>query len=178
MNGLDLFAIFHTIFIKIYENDDVLTKIFEYYKPNYENYTLLELIYLVKNIGYNEHFEWNKKYIIKLINEKKLPIPDKYEPLEKSIFENKWIHYKKLDILYVNNSNFKTYSGDMYKMSNGKTYMLFTIITKFELTSSKKYDYVCYIYFLDNLMISAEKFFHILDTEDVTILKNQSSLIL
>jgi hypothetical protein len=72
------------------EMDTELTaKIFDLYEPSYDNYTLIELLYLLRIKKYEINVPWNKKAIISMIEEKNLDIPKKTGPIEPT----KWRHY-------------------------------------------------------------------------------------
>ena len=68
---------------------DLTAKIFDLYEFSYDNYTLLELLYLLRKKKYEITVPWNKKAIIEMIEDKNLDIPKKTEPMEPT----KWEHY-------------------------------------------------------------------------------------
>jgi acyl carrier protein len=68
-------------------DSDIVCKIFEYYEGSYENYTLLELIDELTLSRIQILCSWNKKEIIRMIEEFDINIPKKYLQMQNNIWE-------------------------------------------------------------------------------------------
>lgn len=165
-------------------DSDIVGKMFNAYEKTYENYTLLELIGLLYHHKIKITCPWNKKALIKMIEDKNLNIPVKKEPMTPT----KWDHYRvrrSLDVIETKYMEF--YEGSIVQMPDGKAYIITDIyLEKEELISDdlpideySSYRKIIIIYFEDMETIEEssmyiEDFMHSLDFEDTTILQDRN----
>ena len=169
--------------LKIDLDPDLVGEIHSIYEGSYENYTLLELIGLLRKNKIKITCAWNKKAIIAFIEENKYNIPKKYEPMEPT----KWEHYRirrSLDVIDTENIEF--YEGSMVKMPDGEDYLIDVnkwgelISEDLDQTDPDSWVDVIYVY-LENIKTKeeicmyAEEFIECLDYEDVTILQDRNT---
>jgi hypothetical protein len=163
-------------------DSDLVGKIFEIYEHSYENYTLLELMGLVRNAGHEITCDWNKKALVQLIKEKNLDIPERREEMQLS----EWRHYrirKSLDVLEVRSTldtmkskTLEFYDGSIIQDPSGQIYLL-KFINK-EYISDDEIGIVMYFKNMETkeeIEMYAEDFVWSLDNEDVTILQDRNN---
>ena len=165
-------------------DSDIVGKMFNAYEKTQENYTLLELIGLLHTHKIKITCPWNKKALIKMIEENNIHIPVKHEP----ITPTKWDHYRvrrSLDVIKTEYMEF--YEGSIIQMPDGKAYTIIDVyLEKEELISDdlpidedSSYRKIIIIYFQDvetkeESSIYIEDFMHALDFEDTTILQDRN----
>jgi hypothetical protein len=161
------------------------------YEGSYENYTLLELIHLLRIKKYEITVAWNKKAIIKMIQDNNLDIPEKYEPMEPT----KWEHYrirKSLDVISILDTHieFDDCGFNIFQDSKGNMHRLVHICR--ELVEDKEYkdegeqdtydteDNEVMVMYFENIenqtesRLEVEDFIWSLDNEDITIIQYES----
>ncbi len=170
--------------LKIELDSDLVGKIYDIYKISYENYTLLELIGLLRKRKIAIDCPWSKKDIIQMISDKNIKLPIKEEPLQPT----KWEHYRirrSLDIIKTDHMEF--YEGSIIQMpDDGDPYLIIDVESNQELISEdlaedddRNYKDVLYVY-LENTntkkeyCIYVEDLMYSLDYEDVTILQDRN----
>ena len=164
------------------------------YAGPYENYTLVELLHILKEKNIEIACYWNKNAIIEMIkiDEQKFDIPKKYEPLQPSTW--KYDRHRitadsfRYDYLYVTSSTYgavlKFTQNDLIRLSDGNIYEI-------EIKQEQEYQYVIgedpeiyvdIIYIrLYCIETAQEKYFYanefvrMLDYQDVTIIRNKSA---
>jgi hypothetical protein len=155
----------------------------------YENYTLIELLHILKEKNIEIACYWNKNAIIEMIkkDEQKFGIPKKYDPLQPSTW--KYDRHRittdsfRYDYLTVTSNSYGAFfeftESDLIKLTNGKIYEI-------EITKYSEYNHVIgkediiyvYMYCIDTAeekYIYAEEFVKMLDYEDVTIIRNKGA---
>jgi hypothetical protein len=169
---------------------ELTAKIYDIYEGSYENYTLLELIHLLRMKKYEITVPWNKKAIIKMIQDNNLDIPKKYEPMEPT----KWEHYrvrKSLDVISILNTciEFDDCGFNIFQDSEGNMHRLEHICR--ELVEDEEYEdegkdtydiednevMVMYFANIENQTesrLEVEDFIWSLDNEDITIVQYES----
>jgi hypothetical protein len=164
------------------------------YAGPYENYTLIELVHILKekNIGITCY--WNKNAIIEMIkkDEQKFNIPKKYEPFQPSTW--KYDRHRitadtfRYDYLTVTSNLYGAFfeftQNDLIRLSDGNIYEI-------EITKEQEYKYVIgedsdiYVDIIyvrlyrietaEEKYFYAEEFVKMLDYEDVTIVRNRGA---
>jgi hypothetical protein len=160
----------------------------------YENYTLIELIHILKEKNIEITCSWNKNAIIEMIktDEQKFDIPKKYVPLQPSTW--KYDRHRitadsfRYDYLTVTSDSYGAFfeftEYDLIKLATGKIYEI-------EITKEQEYQrvigedtetfvdiiYVCMycINTCEEKYFYAEEFVNMLDYEDVTIIRNKGA---
>ena len=128
----------------------------------YENYTLLELIYIMNKHKIKIDCEWNKRSIIKMLKNRGIYLFVKQGPLKLT----KWNCYVREDVnmIYVPGMGFQLYQGCVFKLSDGTVYEIEGLFEDRDM-------YVClYNYGLkcvDKMLVN--EFMKLLDYDDVTI---------
>ena len=160
----------------------------------YENYTLIELIHILKEKNIDIDCYWNKNAIIEMIkkNEQKFNIPKKYEPLKPST----WAYDRhritadsfRYDYLTVTSNLYGAFfeftQNDLIRLSDGNIYEI-------EITKEQEYQYIIgensdiYVDIIyvrlyrietaEEKYFYAEEFVKMLDYEDVTIVRNRGA---
>lgn len=168
--------------LKVEIDTELVGKIYEQYDAPYENYTLLELITLLKKMKIDITCPWNKKEIIKMIHEKNLKVQKKHEEIEPTV----WRHYrvrKSLDVIEMRDTPFEFYEGCIIGLPDGEIYNLDVYKTE-ELIcdelpedDANSYEDVVYVILrnrksLEEITLPAQEFINMLDFDDVTILQN------
>ncbi len=159
--------------LKIDIDSDIVGNIFDIYQGSYENYTLFELLHLLRKGNHEITVPWNKKAIIKMIEDEKIAIPRKYEDMEPT----KWEHYrirKSLEViniidLYI---EFDDNGFDIFQDSMGNIHKLECICR--ELDENEEETLAMYFENIVNKQTSrmeVEDFIWSLDNEDITILQ-------
>jgi hypothetical protein len=164
------------------------------YDGPYGNYTLIELIYILKEKNIVINCLWNKNAIIDMIktDEQKFDIPKKYEPLQPSTW--KYDRHRitadsfRYDYLTVTSNSygalFEFTEYDLIRLSDGKIYEIeITKEIEYQHVIGKDSDiYVEIIYVFMYCIDTAEKkcffadeFVKMLDYEDVTIIRNKGA---
>lgn len=177
---IELFACFHTMLDKHIDGNvaDIVSTIFIYYEGSYENYTLLELIGLCHIHNVEITCPWNKKAIIKMLDDKKTTIPKKTD----SIQSTEWEFYrvrKSLDVISTKYMDFDDCSRIIIQMPTGTIYMVDAYITSelIDPDDNNSWEKVAYI-LLENeengeeYQVDPNEFFHVLDNDDITILQD------
>lgn len=169
--------------LNITMDSELVAKIYDLYHYSYENYTLLELIRMLKMQDIEITCAWNKKAIIRMIEQKSMTanVPKKSEPMEPT----KW-HYRcikrSLDIIKTDDTGFEFYDGCIIKLPDDDTLYEIEVFSTEELISKDlpkdsldSYKEVVYVLLCedDELVkkITADEFIHMLDYEDVTIIQ-------
>lgn len=173
MEALEFACVFEEITEKLGTklDSDIAAKIFEMYEVSYENYTLVELLHLLRNYDIQD-VAWNKKALIKMIEDKNLPIPEKKEAMEPT----KWEHYrirKSLDVINVKYLEF--YDGSIIQDPSGIIYMLEFINRDLD-ENEEEIIIMCFqnMETKEQLIMNAEDFMWSIDNEDVTILQDRN----
>jgi hypothetical protein len=160
----------------------------------YENYTLIELIYILKEKNIEITCYWNKNAIIEMIkkDEQKFGIPKRYEPLQAS----NWAYERhritadsfRYDYLTVTSNLYGAFfeftQNDLIRLSDGNIYEI-------EITKEQEYQYVIgedsdiYVDIIyvrlfrietaEEKYFYAEEFVNMLDYEDLTIVRNRGA---
>jgi len=161
------------------------------YKGPYENYTLIELLHILKKKNIEIDCYWNKNAIIEMIktDEQKFDIPKKYEPLQPSTW--KYDRHRitddsfRYDYLHVTSSTcgavFEFTQNDLIRLSDDNIYEI-------EITKEEEFQhvigedinidiYVC-LYHIETAQekyFYAKEFVRLLDYHDVTIVRNRGA---
>jgi hypothetical protein len=159
--------------LKIDIDSDIVGNIFDIYQGSYENYTLFELLHLLRKGNHEITVPWNKKAIIKMIEDKKIAIPRKYEDMEPT----KWEHYrirKSLEVINIIGSymEFDDNGFNIFQDSRGNIHKLECICR--ELDENEEENLAMYFENIVNNQTSrlqVEDFIWSLDNEDITILQ-------
>jgi hypothetical protein len=173
MEAIEFACVFEEITNKLGTklDSDLVAKIFEMYEGSYENYTLVELLHLLRNHNI-DNVPWNKKALIKMIEDKNLPIPKKKEKMEPT----KWEHYrvrKSLDVIDAKYLEF--YDGSIIQEPSGQIYLLQFIDRDLD-ENEEEIIIMCFqnMETKEQLIMDAEDFMWSLDNEDVTILQDRN----
>lgn len=152
---------------------DLVAKIFDIYQGSYENYTLFELLYLLRKGNHEITVPWNKKAIIKMITEKNLDIPKKMEQMEPT----KWEHYRirrSLDVINIIDScmDFDDNGFNIFQDGMGNIHKLESIC----MEEDENEEEVLVMYFeniQDNStsILEVDDFIWSMDNDDITILQ-------
>lgn len=146
-------------------DSDIVCKIFEYYiQSYYDNYTLLELIYELTLSRIQILCPWNKKELIKMINEYNIIIPEKQEFLENNI----WEYVPENNSIFIYKCAFEFQDGDVIKTSDGNIYSI-------ELVSNVNSLNIVHLYNIstqEKIILNINEFMYMIDNTDITILQN------
>ena len=155
----------------------------------YENYTLIELLHILKEKKIDITCYWNKNAIIEMIikDEHNFYIPKKYEPLIPStwIFDKHRITTDSYtdDYLSVSsnfyNAIFEFKYNDLIRLSDGNIYII-EFAKDIEFLNSNMHVDIMYVYMYCNdtgeeKYVYGDEFVKMLDYEDVTIIRNKSA---
>jgi hypothetical protein len=155
----------------------------------YENYTLIELLHIIKEKKIDITCPWNKKMIIEMIktDEQKFNIPKKYEPLipsswnfDKHIITTDSYRDEYLIVLsYLYNASLKFKYNDLIKLSDGNIYII-EFVRDTDFFNINMYVDIMYVYMYCNdtgeeKYVYEDEFVKMLDYEDVTIIRNKSA---
>lgn len=185
MNAIEFNCVINEITKKlgIQMDADLVGKIYDIYEGTYDNYTLLELIGLLEKYNIEITCPWNKRAIIKMIEDQKLDIPKKYEPMQPTTFQ----HYRvrrSLDILNTRYMEF--YDGCIVQTPDGQAQKILFLQSEEELISDdldpyqgSSYKSTIFIYFenmatKEETEMTAKEFIWKLDNLDCTILQDQN----
>ncbi len=178
-----------------YEDITIITnKDKDLHEGPYGNYTLIELIHILKEKNIEIPCHWNKNAIIEIIktDEQKFNIPKKYEPLLPSTW--KYDRHRitsdsfRYDYLTVTSDSYGAFfeftESDLIRLSDGKIYEI-------EISKEQENQYVIgedsdiYVDIifvrLYSIETAEEKYFYadefvkMLDYEDVTIIRNKGA---
>ncbi len=162
--------------LKIEMDTNIAEKIFDIYEYSYDNYTLFELLYLLRKGNHEITVPWNKKAIIEMIEEKNLDILKKKEPMEPT----KWEHYrirKSLDVINIIDSNmdFDDNGFNIFQDTNGNIHKLECICGELD-ENEEEYPVMYFENIKDKTtsILKVEDFIWSLDNEDITILQHVS----
>jgi hypothetical protein len=179
-------------FASILDNEDITiitNKNKNLFDGPYENYTLIELLHILKEKKIDITCYWNKNSIIEMIkkDEQKFNIPKKYEPLIPStwIFDKHRIttdSYRD-DYLSVSSNlynaifEFKYY--DLIRLSDGNIYII-EFAKDIEFLNVNMHVDIMYVYMYCNdtgeeKYVYGDEFVKMLDYDDVTIIRNRSA---
>jgi hypothetical protein len=151
----------------------------------YQNYTLIELLHILKEKNKEITCSWNKNAIIEMIksDEQNFDIPKKYEPFQPSTW--KYDRHRisadsfRYDYLTVTSKSygalFEFTESDLIRLSDGKIYEI--EITKEVELQNVDIIYV-YLYCIDTAeekYFNADEFVIMLDCLDVTIIRNRGA---
>lgn len=167
--------------LEIQMDTDLVAKIFDIYEGSYENYTLLELLYLLREGNHEITVPWNKKAIIEMIEEKNLDIPKKTEPMEPTKWEHCSVrenleHYRTRECYDEIITPFMVFSDEVY-FNNYNNYFIDpygNIQCLVEICKDTEEDVV--LMYFENIETNTqstmyvEDFIWSIDNEDVTIL--------
>jgi hypothetical protein len=177
MEAIEFACVFEEIAksLKIELDSDIAGNIFDIYEGYYENYTLLELIGLLRDEEHDITCPWNKKALIKMIKDNNINIPKKYEPMKPT----EWEHYRirrSLDVIDAKYLEF--YEGSIIQEPTGQVYMLETMCEEIQPDDGRT---AVVMYFInmdtdEELIMYAEDFIWSIDNEDVTILQNRDCM--
>jgi hypothetical protein len=159
------------------------------YAGPYDNYTLIELLHILKEKNIEITCSWNKNAIIEMIksNEQKFNIPKKYEPLQPSTW--KYDRHRitedsfRYDYLTVMSNSygvlFEFTESDLIRLIDGKIYEI-EITKEVEFQNVNIYLDIIYVYMYcidtsEEKYFYAEEFVRMLDYEDVTIIRNRGA---
>ena len=157
-------------------SSDIIEMLYNTYLFSYENYTLLELIYMCFENNIKIDCLWNKKEIISMIikNNLKIPLKNTEMMLTKYICYTTLIHEKfnnfntkrGFDIIDTNYMQF--YEGCIIQFEDGKKYKIYNVeyIDTIAYVNLENMDDTLYI------CIRVEDFLRKLDYDDVTIIQN------
>ena len=179
-------------FASILDNEDITiitNKNKNLFDGPYENYTLIELLHILKEKKIDITCYWNKNAIIEMIkkDEHKFNIPKKYEPLIPSTwnFDKHRIttdSYRD-DYLIVSsnlyNAIFEFKYNDLIRLSDGNIYII-EFAKDIEFSNVDMYVDIMYVYMYCNdtgeeKYVYGDEFVKMLDYEDVTIIRNKSA---
>jgi hypothetical protein len=159
--------------LQIEMDAEIAGNIFDIYQGSYDNYTLFELLHLLRKGNHEITVPWNKKAIIKMIKEKNLDIPKKMEPMEPT----KWEHYrvrKSLEVINIIDSyiEFDDNGFDIFQDSRGNIHKLENICRELD-ENEEEYIAMYFENIQDNSIsrLEIEDFIWSLDNEDITILQ-------
>jgi len=137
----------------------------------YDNYTLLELLYLLQNKKIPIRCIWRKKDIIKMIIRKRINIPYKYECMKNTLwgcYINDSLITNIPNMIYTHNTGFQFYQGCCFHFSDGTIYEIENII------KTPGNHFIIYLYNYNNKILekmNIKYFMKLLDYDDVTILQ-------
>jgi hypothetical protein len=155
----------------------------------YENYTLIELLHIIKEKKIDITCPWNKKMIIEMIktDEQKFNIPKKYEPLIPSTwnFDKHKITTDSYRDEYLSmssklyNASFEFKYNDLIRLIDGNIYII-EFVRDTEFLNVNMYVDIMYVYMYCNdtgeeKYVYGDEFVKMLDYEDVTIIRNRSA---
>ena len=156
---------------------DISQKIYELYEGSYENYTLIELIKILRQSNNEDKCPWNKKAIIELIERENMDVPRKFK-----LEPTKWEHYRirrSLDVLQT--PLFDIYEGCIIELEDGSRWDIDVVedqILKSEDLPRDDYESwedIVYVYLEgaegEEIQMTADEFIHMLDHDDVTLLQ-------
>ena len=169
--------------VSILDNEDVTiitNKDKNLFEGPYSNYTLIELIHILKEKKIDNAYYWNKNAIIEMIkkNEQKFNILKKYNPLIPSTF--KFVRNEITnDYLLVLSDSFEFRQNDLIRLSDGNIYII-EFEKDIEFINVNMYIDIMFVYMYCN-DTNEEKYFYgdefvkMLDYEDVTIIRNRNA---
>lgn len=173
-----------------YEDITIITnKDKNLFEGPYENYTLIELLHILKEKKIEITCHWNKNAIIEMIktDEQKFNIPKKYEPLIPStwIFDKHRIStdsYRDEYLIVTSdsyNALFEFMYNDLIRLSDGHIYII-ELARDVEFLNVNMYVDIIYVYMYCNdtgeqKYFYGDEFVKMLDYEDVTIIRNRSA---
>jgi len=179
-------------FASILDNEDITiitNKNKNFFDGPYENYTLIELLHILKEKKIDITCYWNKNSIIEMIkkDEQKFNIPKKYEPLIPSTwnFDKHRIttdSYRD-DYLSVSsnlyNAIFEFKYNDLIRLSDGNIYII-EFAKDIEFLNVNMHVDIMYVYMYCNdtgeeKYVYGDEFVKMLDYDDVTIIRNRSA---
>ena len=168
-----------------YEDITIITnKHKNFFDGPYENYTLIELLHILKEKKIDITCPWNKKMIIEMIktDEQKFNIPKKYEPLVPSswnfdkhrITTDSYIDEYLIVLSYLYNASLKFKYNDLIKLSDGNIYII-EFVRDVEFSNVD----IMYVYMYCNntgeeKYVYEDEFVKMLDYDDITIIRNRS----
>ena len=155
----------------------------------YNNYTLIDLLHILKEKKIDSAYYWNKNAIIEMIktDEQKFNIPKKYEPLISSNwkFDKHRITIDSFrdDYLLVSSNtydvSFEFRQNDLIRLSDGNIYII-EFEKDIEFININMYIDIMFVYMYCNdtgeeKYFYGDEFVNMLDSEDVTIIRNRSA---
>jgi len=179
-------------FASILDNEDITiitNKDKNLFEGPYENYTLIELLHILKEKKIDITCYWNKNAIIEMIikDEHNFYISKKYEPLIPStwIFDKHRITTDSYtdDYLSVSsnfyNAIFEFKYNDLIRLSDGNIYII-EFAKDIEFLNVNMHVDIMYVYMYCNdtgeeKYVYGDEFVKMLDYEDVTIIRNKSA---
>ena len=169
-----------------YEDITIITnKHKNFFDGPYENYTLIELLHILKEKKIDITCPWNKKMIIEMIktDEQNFNIPKKYEPLVPSswnfdkhrITTHSYIDEYLIVLSYLYNASLKFKYNDLIKLSDGNIYII-EFVRDVEFSNVD----IMYVYMYCNntgeeKYVYEDEFVKMLDYDDITIIRNRSA---
>jgi hypothetical protein len=159
------------------------------YEGPYDNYTLIELLHILKEKKIDIACYWNKNAIIEMIkkDEQNFDIPKKYEPFQPSTW--RYDRHRitadsfRYDYLIVTSNTYDAFfeftESDLIRLTDGKIYEI-EITKEVELQNDNIYMDIIYVYMYcidtsEEKYFYAEEFVRMLDYEDVTIIRNRGA---
>lgn len=161
---------------KIEMDSEIAGKMFDIYEGSYDNYTLLQLIAMLRKAKHEITVPWNKKALIKMIEDKKLDIPKRYEDMEETI----WDHYrirKSIDVIQTPCMEFND-EGCIFQDPRGNIQELVLISQEIEGDYEADNYEIVYLMCFENIHTKTETCMYVedfiwsLDNENVTIVQN------
>jgi hypothetical protein len=157
--------------LNIHIDTDITAQIFDIYKGSYDNYTFLELLSLLRDSDYDITVPWNKKALIKMIEENNLDIPKKQGDMEITNWWWKNFRYSNIDVIYTKYMNFDDSSYCVFQDSQGNVQIVERICSE-EVNG----DNIIVVYFQDmktkkEFKVHANDFIWNLENTDITILE-------
>lgn len=178
--------------VSILDNEDVTiitNKDKNLFEGPYNNYTLIDLLHILKEKKIDIAYYWNKNAIIEMIktDEQKFNIPKKYEPLIPSNwkFDKHRITIDSFrdDYLLVSSNtydvSFEFRQNDLIRLSDGNIYII-EFEKDVEFINVNMYIDIMFVYIYCNdtgeeKYFYGDEFVNMLDSEDVTIIRNRSA---
>jgi hypothetical protein len=161
---------------KIEMDSEIAGKMFDIYEGSYDNYTLLQLIAMLRKAKYENTVPWNKKALIKMIEDKKLDIPKRYEDMEETIWDHYRIH-KSIDVIQTLCMEFND-EGCIFQDPRGNIQELVLISQEIEGDYEADNYEIVYLMWFENMHTKTETCMYVedfiwsLDNENVTIVQN------
>lgn len=162
---------------------DLVAILYDEYDCSYENYTLLELIHILRSMNVEIDCAWNKAAIIEMIQRRNLKIQQKKEPLERTVW--KYGCERSTEYIETKGTKFIFCEGTVIQSEYAVLYNVDIAITD-ELISDDlpdddpdSYKEVLYVSLYDGrhddfIFVEPQEFIDMLDFDDVTIIQNRS----
>jgi hypothetical protein len=155
---------------------DATEYIYDIYKvSSYMNYTLLELLHMLMQKKYEITVPWNKKALIKMIEEQNLDIPTKLEQM----LPTQWTHTRQCrdaDVDTLHTQHMDIYKGFMFQDTQGHV----QLVTNLSISYNENQKDLVWLQDITLASeeyvvkaVHAENFISQLDNEDITIVQHR-----